>query len=264
MHGGTGASRRQALVTGGQAAGLVRSPAGAGAPAPGQVHVQFGADAASQAAVSWAAPAAVSRPRLKFGRPGPGFGTEIPAQERVYTEAHDRRDRLHLPRAAGPAARRHLLRLRGAARRGPAGGRDVPHRAARPVPVAFRFTSFGDQSVPAPVGRGLGPATANAGYIVDAVDALDPLFHLTERRPLLREPQRRAGRHLDLVLHQQHALGQVPAVDAGRGQPRERGGQRAAGLSRLPDQVRAARQRLGGVRRPLVRVHGRPGPGDRR
>jgi hypothetical protein len=40
----------------------------------------------------------------------------------------------------------------------------------------FRFTSFGDQSIPVRVGNG--PATPNAGYVVDAVDRLDPLFHL--------------------------------------------------------------------------------------
>lgn len=70
MHDGIDVSRRQVLISGGLAASapllararkapsLVRSAAKAGAPAPGQVHVQFGADAASQAAVSWAAPAA--------------------------------------------------------------------------------------------------------------------------------------------------------------------------------------------------------------
>src|SRR5947209_4511702 len=42
----------------------------------------------------------------------------------------------------------------------------------------FRFTSFGDQSVPLPVGQGLGPWSPNAGYVVDAVEAADPLFHL--------------------------------------------------------------------------------------
>ena len=189
MHDGFGISRRQVLISGGLAASapllsgtrnapsLLRRPAKAGAPAPAQVHVQFGADAATQAAVSWAASAAVSRPRLKLGRPGPGFGTEIPAEERVYTEAltgetvftyHARLDRLPedtffvyevLHDGAPPVA--------GMFRTGPRG-------RSR----GFRFTSFGDQSIPAPVGRGLGPATANAGYIVDAVDALDPLFHL--------------------------------------------------------------------------------------
>jgi hypothetical protein len=42
----------------------------------------------------------------------------------------------------------------------------------------FRFTSFGDHSIPVAVGRGLGPHTPNAGYIVGAVNTLDPLFHL--------------------------------------------------------------------------------------
>jgi hypothetical protein len=127
--------------------------------------------------VSWAAQSPVRRPRLRLGRPGPGFGTEIPAEERVYAEAltgetvytyHVRLD--HLPDdtffvyevlhdGAAPVA--------GMFRTGPRGRSK-----------GFRFTSFGDQSVPAPVGPGLGPATANAGYIVDAVDALDPLFHL--------------------------------------------------------------------------------------
>jgi hypothetical protein len=169
--------RAPALAGARSAPSLVRRPAVAGAPAAGQVHVQFGADAASQAAVSWAAPAAVSRPRLKFGCSGTGFGTEIPAEERVYTEAltgetvytyHARLDQLPadtffvyevLHDGASPVA--------GMFRTGPRGRS-----------MAFRFTSFGDQSIPVPVGAGLGPATANAGYIVDAVDALDPLFHL--------------------------------------------------------------------------------------
>jgi len=165
MQDGTGVSRRQVLIGGGLAASapllanarkapsLVRSPGVAGAPAPGQVHVQFGADAASQAAVSWAAQSPVRRPRLRLGHPGPGFGTEIPAEERVYAEAltgetvytyHVRLD--HLPDdtffvyevlhdGAAPVA--------GMFRTGPRGRSK-----------GFRFTSFGDQSIPAPVGLG--------------------------------------------------------------------------------------------------------------
>ena len=64
-------SRRQVLSTAGLAAvavplagrrpasALVRTADTAGAPGPEQVHVQFGADAASQVAVSWATAAAV-------------------------------------------------------------------------------------------------------------------------------------------------------------------------------------------------------------
>jgi hypothetical protein len=54
---------------------------------PGQVHVQFGADAATEIAVSWAAPAPAGRSRLRVGLPGDGFGREVPAEERVYTDA---------------------------------------------------------------------------------------------------------------------------------------------------------------------------------
>src|SRR5215467_13573697 len=76
---GQGPSRRQVLSAAGlaavavpfatrrQAPALVRRAGVAGAPPPEQVHVQFGADAASQVAVSWAAPAAVARPRLRIG-----------------------------------------------------------------------------------------------------------------------------------------------------------------------------------------------------
>jgi Purple acid Phosphatase, N-terminal domain len=51
------------------------------------VHVQYGADAATQAAVSWQTAARVSRPRLRVGKTDVGFGHEVPAEERPYTEA---------------------------------------------------------------------------------------------------------------------------------------------------------------------------------
>jgi hypothetical protein len=160
-----------------QAASLVRRADSVGAPSPRGTHVQFGADAASQAAVSWLAAAAVSRPRLRLGRVDTGHGLEVQAEERVYTEAlsgqtvftyHAQLDHLQpdtqyiyevLNDGAAPVA--------GMFRTGPAG-------RSR----GFRFTSFGDQAVPMKIGAGLGPWTVNAGYIVPAVEALDPLFHL--------------------------------------------------------------------------------------
>ena len=108
-------SRRQVLSTAGLAAvavpfatrrapALVRQADVAGAPGPEQVHVQFGADAASQVAVSWTTAAAVSRPRLRLGLPSSGSGLSVPAEDRTYTEAltgetvwtyHARLDGLH-------------------------------------------------------------------------------------------------------------------------------------------------------------------------
>jgi hypothetical protein len=148
-----------------------------GAPAPEQVHLQFGADAATQIAVSWAAPAAAVRPRLRAGRADSGLGLDVPAEERVYTEA-----------LTGQTVYTYHARL-GNLAPDTAFAYQVVHDGAEPVAgtfrtgprgrsAAFRFTSFGDQSIPAPVGLGFGPAGLNAGYVVDAVDALDPLFHL--------------------------------------------------------------------------------------
>ncbi len=70
-----------------RAPALVPWPDVAGAPPSQQVHVQFGADAATQAAVSWAAPGPTGRPRLRVGLAGSGHGLEVPAEERVCTEA---------------------------------------------------------------------------------------------------------------------------------------------------------------------------------
>ena len=156
---------------------LVRQPAILGAPAPEQLHVQFGADASREAAVSWATAQRVWRPQLRLGAPGAGFGYQVPAEERVYTEA-----------LTGQTVYTYHARLRGL-RPDSAYQYQVSHAGVDPIAGGFRtgpegrskrfrFSSFGDQSVPGPIGLGLGPWSPNAGFIVDAVDATDPLFHL--------------------------------------------------------------------------------------
>ncbi len=160
----------------GVAAELVRQPAVAGAPSPEQLHVQFGADAASQITVSWATPEKVSRPRLRLGRRGAGFGTNVDAEERVYVEALTGQTvwtyHAELDRLPSDTDFTYQVYHRGGS---PLAGtfRTAPRGRRR-----FRFTSFGDQAIPAPVGQGLGPSSVNSGYIVDAVETLDPLFHL--------------------------------------------------------------------------------------
>jgi len=193
--GGQDFSRRQVLSTAGLAAvavplaandkigqgrkpaALVRRAGIAGAPQPEQVHVQFGADATEEAAVSWSTPARVSRARLRLGKPSHGHGLEVAAQERTYTEAltgetvwtyHATLDDLR------PDTQYIYEVLHDGATPAPGMFRTGPLGRSR----GFRFTSFGDQAVPAPVGLGLGPNTPNAGYIVPAVESLDPLFHL--------------------------------------------------------------------------------------
>jgi len=159
------------------ATGLVRRPDSAGAPPPEQVHLQFGADASSQVSVSWAAPSAVARPRLQLGPAGLPASWQVEADERVCTDA-----------LTGVTAFTYHASV-GSLEPGSRYAYQVLHDGSPPVPgtfstaprgrsAPFRFTSFGDQSVPAPVGRGCGPHSPNAGYVVDAVDRLDPLFHL--------------------------------------------------------------------------------------
>ena len=159
------------------AAALVSTPDAAGAPAPEQLHLQFGADAGREVAVSWAAAQRVAKPVLRLGQPGHGHGTEIPAEEHVYTDTltgqtvftyHAAASRLHPDHHY-----EYAVTHRGGSQLGGT-FRTAPEGRSK----GFRFTSFGDQAIPAKVGKGLGPATPNAGYIVDAVEHLDPLFHL--------------------------------------------------------------------------------------
>jgi Calcineurin-like phosphoesterase/Purple acid Phosphatase, N-terminal domain len=157
--------------------GLVRQPDAAGAPAPEQVHLQFGADASGQVAVSWAAAAAVARPRLRFGQAGGQPGTYVDADERRYTDALTGETVWTYHAAIGslePDTPYGYEVLHDGV--GPVTGtfRTAPRGRSQP----FRFTSFGDHAIPAPVGDGSGPHSPNAGYVVTSVDRLDPLFHL--------------------------------------------------------------------------------------
>jgi hypothetical protein len=188
---GPGISRRKVLAAAGltaaavplaaagraQAASLVRRADVAGAPSPQGLHVQFGANASTQAAVSWLSPAEVNRPRLRLGKVDTGHGLEVPAQERVYTEALTGQTvftyHAHLDYLTPDTQYIYEVLNDGAA---PVAGRFRTGPAGRSRP--FRFTSFGDQAVPTKIGAGLGPWTVNAGYIVPAVEALNPLFHL--------------------------------------------------------------------------------------
>ncbi len=84
-----------------------------------------------------------------------------------------------------------------------------------------------------------------------------------QRRPVLRQPRRRPGAHLEQLLHQQHPLGALPAVDAGGRQPRDREGATArSGCGAYQTYFDAAVDRdRRRTRRPVVRVHGRLGAG---
>ncbi|MHB1430645.1 MAG: purple acid phosphatase family protein [Streptosporangiaceae bacterium] len=149
-----------------------------GPPVPEQVHVQFGADASTQVAVSWVSPGRrPTAPRLRLGPATGSARREVPAVERSYTEAlTGERVRAYHARAGGlePDTRYVFQVLHDGARPVDGSFRTAPRGRSAPL----RFTSVGDQSIPAAVGAGFAPHSANAGYVVDAIDALDPLFHL--------------------------------------------------------------------------------------
>jgi hypothetical protein len=162
------------LATGVGAPALWRRPRVAKAAPPAELHLQFGADAAREMVASWATPAAVSRPRLRLGTPRGGVGVTIPPETRTYVDAQ-----------SGTEVFVHHATMRGL-EPGTTYVYEVLHDGAVPIAGDFvtapagraplRFTSFGDQSTPVPAD---GIASSPwAGYVVDQIERLQPLFHL--------------------------------------------------------------------------------------
>jgi hypothetical protein len=155
------------------------------------VHLQFGADPSSTMVVSWSTPSPVRRPAVRLSDAGGhtngddgdrrgGHGDTVYATVKNYTEG-----------ISGETVWVYHATLCGL-KADKAYAYDIVADGAPPVSgtfrtapkgrKAFRFSSFGDQAIPAPVGSGaaVGPNTPNAAYVVNALTALDtqPLFHL--------------------------------------------------------------------------------------
>ena len=151
---------------------LWRQPAIAGAPQPEQIHLQFGDDAARTMTVSWATSSSVANPRVEYGTVSGGLGSTVAADTVTYTDSASKtRVFTHHARLVGlDPATHHAY--------------SVLHDGSTPVGSAFttapvgrapfRFTSFGDQCT-GTTGDAL--ATPMGSWVVDQVEALDPLFH---------------------------------------------------------------------------------------
>src|SRR5258708_7898108 len=236
--------------------GLIRRPDEAGAPAPEQVHLQFGADAAAQVAVSWAASAAVARPRLRLGRTCGQPGIQVDADERVYTDA-----------LTGETVFTYHARI-GSLEPGTQYAYEVLHDGSSPVPGTFRtgprgrsgpfrFTSFGDHAIPGPVGDGKGPHSPNAGYVVTAVERLDPLFHLLNGDLCYaNNSDQPVATWTSYFANITRSARHRPWMPTPGNHENEAGN--GPGLPGVPDQIRPAGQPNTGVPRQLVCVHGRP------
>lgn len=152
---------------------LWRQPAIAGSPGPSQLHLQFGNDPATEMTVSWTTPAPVSRPMVRFGPTSASMDRVVEASTVAFRDAH-----------SGTAVYCHHARLSGlrpsssyvyqASQAGaaPAGS---AFRTAPTGRAPFRFTSFGDQCTGT---AGDAISTPQGSWVVDQVEAADPLFHL--------------------------------------------------------------------------------------
>jgi hypothetical protein len=199
-------SRRRLLAAAGLGAGAAIAatvPARAGAPAGDErsgsretipvsgLHLQFGADAASQMVVSWHSLSPVERPRVILGRMDGRLERTASATSVSYVDAKSgqtvfahhakidglRPDTLYLYAAVHDGAAPRFSTLRTA-----------PHGRA-----AFTFTSFGDQGTPT-LGRVWTPppgvtlreplfvndnlGSPAAADTTTGVERLQPLFHL--------------------------------------------------------------------------------------
>ena len=168
---------------------------GTSAPPVSGLHLQFGADAASQVVVSWHSLGPVAKPRVLLGHPDGKLVQAADAETVSYTDAK-----------SGKVVYAHhakLGRLRAdeaylyAALHDGAAPRFGAFRTAPRGRAAFTFTSFGDQGTPT-LGRRVAPpagATASSGipavYFVNdnlgspaaadttlGVERIQPLFHL--------------------------------------------------------------------------------------
>lgn len=161
---------------------LAIEPARVAAPPVTGLHLQFGADAAREAVVSWQSPGSVRNPVVRFGTATTGFGATAQAQTRVYRDA-----------ASGTEVYAHHAVLSGltpdtdyiyAAGHDGATPELGTHRTAPAGRAAFRFTSFGDQGTPTLgkldngryVNDNLGSPVA--GDVTAGIEQLAPLFNL--------------------------------------------------------------------------------------
>jgi hypothetical protein len=183
---GIGALGAAAVVSGGIARRadaspsltLLRQPDAVGAPPADLLHLQFGADASDSVVASWSTPCGSVALGSGSVRDRAVWATRSMLMERAYTDALTGETvyTYHAPITDLRADHAYIYEVFAAGSPAVSGR----FRTAPSGRVPFRFSSFGDQSIPAPVGAGklVGPNTPNAGFIVDALEATDPLFHL--------------------------------------------------------------------------------------
>ncbi len=155
------------------------------------LHLQFGADAASEVTVSWHTRQPVSRPRVLLAEEGRGYERQVRAEDKSYTDAQGG-ETVYAYHARVSGLRPDTSYVYAAVHEGA-----VPQlgtfRTAPRGRAAFTFTSFGDQGTPT-VGRRYSPpagvsipnppfvndnlGSPAAGDTTAGVERVAPLLHL--------------------------------------------------------------------------------------
>jgi hypothetical protein len=151
-------------------------------PRVGGMHLQFGADAASEVVVSWFTDTPVNNPRVMLGAPGDGFGRTVPAETRTYRDAKSGGEvRVNHARITNLAPDTDYIY---AAVHDGANPQLGVVRTAPRGRGAFRFTSFGDQATPTLTNLVGTSYTSDSrgspasGDMTAAVERMAPLFNL--------------------------------------------------------------------------------------
>ena len=155
------------------------------------LHLQFGADAASEITISWHTMAPVTKPRVLLGMPDGKLEQNVAAEQSSYTDAKSNLS-VYVYHAKLRGLRANTVYMYAALHDG-AAPEFATFRTAPRGRAAFTFTSFGDQGTPT-VGKKFVPpegiTLANAVFVNDnlgspaagdttlGVEHLRPLFHL--------------------------------------------------------------------------------------
>ncbi|ANZ14427.1 metallophosphoesterase [Streptomyces noursei ATCC 11455] len=174
---------------------LARTPGRLGVPGVTGLHLQFGADPATEMTVSWISPCSVRRPQVRLGTHDGGAGSVVDAETRTYRDGLSREEvYVHHARLTGLRPDTTYLYSAGHDGTAPETGAFTTAPRGR---TAFTFTSFGDQGAPnlrrvvtwpaggapSPSGRFPLYTSSQAGSpaaadIVAAVERVGPLFNL--------------------------------------------------------------------------------------
>jgi hypothetical protein len=138
-----------------------------------QVHLTFGQDPAREVAVSWVTPTSVSNPTVMVGTAAGGFGRNIPAETRTYTDSNN-----GIQTIAQHARIEGLQPDSSYVYRIVSDGETQVSGAFRTAPegrVPFRFTSVGDIACG---DTAYNKASLNAVATAASVELFDPVVHL--------------------------------------------------------------------------------------